>query len=195
MVDGLTALIPHQVRHDARTGGGRPVDLVTSRPSEPPELKIPGLELPEPQTARIGGDEFGILLPRTDKAGAEVVRDRLYDAINERLATPEYAPLREIGVGVSIGIATVDPSMKTSSDFLRAIDSSMYDVKVDQAPELSTEGLAEFAQAMEHLKRAEVRPRDVPKYLRKYGAAALAAAFEEYERRNRENGNSGQADS
>jgi GGDEF domain-containing protein len=179
MVDGLTALIPRQVRHDARKGGGRPVDVITSHSSEPPELEVPGLTLPEPQTARIGGDEFGILLPRTDAAGAVAVRDRLYGAINEQLDTPEYEPLRDLGVGVSIGIATLDPSMKTASDFLRAIDRSMYAVKIDQVPELSAEGLVEFAKAMEHLRRAEVRPRDVPKYLRKYGATALSKAFED----------------
>lgn len=181
MVDGLTELIPRQVRHDAKKGKGRPLDVVTLHSSEPPELEIPGLVLPEPQTARIGGDEFGILLPRTDAAGALVVRDRLYDAVNERLGTPGYKLLRDIGVGVSIGVATLDASMRTGSDFLRSMDRDLYDVKVDQAPELSEEGLIEFAKALEHLRKANVRPRDVPKYLRKYGAVALSRAFEELE--------------
>lgn len=179
MVEGLTSLVPQQVRHDASRGKGRALDIVTSHSSEPARIHVPGLVLPEPQTARIGGDEFGILLPRTGEAGAMVVRDRLYDAINSKLATPEYEALRKLGVGVSIGARTLDRTMRTGSDFLRAIDRDMYDVKVDQVPELSEEGLAEFVKAMEHLRKAGVRPRDVPKYVRRYGAQALSAAFED----------------
>lgn len=182
MVDELTALIPHQVRSDAAKGGGRPVDVVMSHPSDPPELEIPGLVLPEPQTARIGGDEFGILLPRTGEAGAMVVRDRLFDAVNEQLLTPRYQRLRELGVGVSIGVATLDASMKTAADFLRAMDRSMYDNKIDQAPELSDEQQREFISAMEHLVNSGVRLRDAPKYLKKYGLTALLKAFEDQER-------------
>lgn len=179
MVEEITELIPRQVRHDAIKSGGRPVDVVTSRSSEPPELNVPGLELPEPQTARIGGDEFGILLPRTGEAGALVVKERLLKILDERLELPEYRQLKEVGVGISVGVGSLDASMKNASDFLKAIDDSMYEHKLEQLPELTAEEQAEFVLAMQHLKKANVRPRDIPKYLQKYGAVALAKAFED----------------
>lgn len=178
MVDELTTMIPQQVRHDSKSGGGRLTDAVTYHSSEPSELTMPGLVLPEPQTARIGGDEFGILLPLTGKVGVQVVKERLLEAVNQKLRLPEYRQLAELGVGVSIGVATLEPNMKTSSDFLRAIDRAMYRDKIDQLPPLSPVAQAEFVIAMEHLKKAGIRPRDVPKYIQKFGETALAQAFE-----------------
>lgn len=196
MVEEITALIPHQVRHDAIKGGGRPIDVVTSRSSEPPELNIPGLELPEPQTARIGGDEFGILLPRTGLAGALVVKDRLLKILDERLQLPEYRQLKEVGVGISVGIGSLDASMKNAVDFLKAIDDSMYAHKLEQLPELTPEEQAEFGLAMHHLEKANVLPRDMPKYVQKYGALALAKAFEDFneETETDQENQAGQAD-
>lgn len=175
-VHGLTAFIPKQVRHDET--GNRSTDVVTSRSSEPPELRVPGLQLPEPQTARIGGDEFGILLPHTGIEGALAVKERLTKALDEWLDMPEHRRLKELGVGISVGIAAVDADMKNASDFLRAMDQSMYKNKIAQLPELSAEAQAEFVLAIQHLKNARVRPRDVPKYLQKYDSGELVKAFE-----------------
>jgi GGDEF domain-containing protein len=174
-VNRLTSLIPQSVRNEHKSG--RSPDLVMSHSSAPPKLDMPGVELPQPQAARIGGDEFGIILPDTDREGAHAVADRLRETLAEELKLPENHRLAEIGVGISIGVVALEPGM-TTSDFLRLADHAMYADKLRQLRPLSKEEQVEFEAAIEHLEKAGVRPRDVPKYVQMLGASAVTHAFE-----------------
>jgi len=59
-------------------------------------------------TGRIGGEEFGILLPHTDHDTASIIAERIRDAIASANFVPGLAPHQ---LTVSVGIAsTVEPS-------------------------------------------------------------------------------------
>jgi diguanylate cyclase (GGDEF)-like protein len=70
--------------------------------------------------ARVGGDEFSVILPATTSASAVVVAERLFDALNER---------RGSGVTVSIGVGTLDEADPTSKRLFRDADSALYRAK------------------------------------------------------------------
>jgi diguanylate cyclase (GGDEF)-like protein len=85
---------------------------------------------------RLGGDEFGFLVdltPRTDNQQAE---DERLKAIVERvrgnfaalLETEEFAELKKIGVGISIGSTIWHPGM-SAQELVDAADQSMYEQK------------------------------------------------------------------
>ncbi len=70
--------------------------------------------------ARYGGDEFAILLSETNLEQAEILAERLRQAIQA-----EHF-LREHGVSASIGIATFPDHGPTPEEVLRVADSGMY---------------------------------------------------------------------
>lgn len=73
--------------------------------------------------ARIGGDEFMLLLPRTSRPNAIRVAEKLRHRI-------EQSPLVEdIEVRVSIGVATVPDDGTTGEALLAAVDQAMYRAK------------------------------------------------------------------
>jgi diguanylate cyclase (GGDEF)-like protein/PAS domain S-box-containing protein len=78
---------------------------------------------------RFGGEEFAILLPHTDTAGAATVAERIRQGIAgiESLEAP---------ITVSIGAVTLDPALsgterRTASDLLSQADKSLYQAKTD----------------------------------------------------------------
>lgn len=79
--------------------------------------------------ARIGGDEFGILIPEIDADGARVVAERIRAAIEEHEFCPELAsaPLR---VTCSFGIAQLGPETAAPEDLFSGADNALYDSKV-----------------------------------------------------------------
>jgi len=72
--------------------------------------------------ARVGGDEFVLLLPETDEAGARTVLEGARDRVEEAMRKGRWA------VGASIGSATSD-SPRDAADLLREADARMYAVK------------------------------------------------------------------
>jgi len=74
--------------------------------------------------ARIGGDEFAILLDSTDTAAAE----KLAEALVARLGTPFQIGNIEAHVSASIGLAVLDRSDKESAA-LRRCDVALYAAK------------------------------------------------------------------
>ena len=70
--------------------------------------------------ARIGGDEFVILLPHTDSASAQLVCNRIYDSCREFALEG-----KEIYLSISLGHATKTTTMELMDDVLIAADESM----------------------------------------------------------------------
>jgi diguanylate cyclase (GGDEF)-like protein/PAS domain S-box-containing protein len=70
--------------------------------------------------ARLGGDEYAVLLPAGGRADAEVVADALVTAVRER---------DEPKVTVSAGVALIDAETGSADDLLVSADRAMYTVK------------------------------------------------------------------
>lgn len=73
---------------------------------------------------RLGGEEFLIILPETDKTCAALVGDR----IRKRIAARDFLPGSNFSVTVSIGIAEYQTRM-TFDELLRRADQAMYRAK------------------------------------------------------------------
>jgi len=75
--------------------------------------------------ARVGGDEFAVLLPECEKKDAENVTQRIrQEAAKYNLANPE------IPLSISTGIAANDGTSKNKSELLREADDNMYREKL-----------------------------------------------------------------
>ena len=76
--------------------------------------------------ARIGGEEFAVLLPSADLASAQRVAERLRAALEAQPA-PTDAGL--VGCTVSIGIATMDDGTASVEALLKRADEALYAAK------------------------------------------------------------------
>ncbi|TAL12565.1 MAG: diguanylate cyclase, partial [Chloroflexota bacterium] len=78
--------------------------------------------------ARYGGDEFAVILPESDHAAASAVARR----INEDLANqPVMAEGRgPVPISVSIGVASLGPTVRTPTELVGAADARMYEAKL-----------------------------------------------------------------
>lgn len=75
--------------------------------------------------ARIGGDEFGLILDQSDEEGARAQVIRLCDVLTE---APAHYDGHEIALSACFGIAMLQTGM-TESDILAAADRDMYKSK------------------------------------------------------------------
>jgi diguanylate cyclase (GGDEF)-like protein len=76
--------------------------------------------------ARIGGEEFAVLLPEAGLPAAEAFAERLRAAIEAAAFAPGGAPRR---VTISIGIALLAPTRASRSELMRAADAALYEAK------------------------------------------------------------------
>jgi diguanylate cyclase (GGDEF)-like protein len=75
--------------------------------------------------ARYGGDEFVVILRAADRAGAQIVSNRIREMIkHERIAQAPEATLN-----VSIGVSIAHEDGVTSDELLSAADAAMYEDK------------------------------------------------------------------
>ena len=77
---------------------------------------------PEDTTARFGGEELVIILPRTDHEQALQVATRICTSISS--ATWDLRPIT-----VSVGVATLGTAMPTANDLVAAADQALYQAK------------------------------------------------------------------
>jgi diguanylate cyclase (GGDEF)-like protein len=80
------------------------------------------LARPEQVLARVGGDEFVILAPETNAAGAEALATKLRDRIVS--LDHRYGDLR-ISLTCSFGVAELTDKMTTTQDLYHAADSAL----------------------------------------------------------------------
>jgi len=87
-----------------------------------------GVHRPDDLVARVGGEEFAILLPDTDGEGAMRIARKVHEAV-ATLAVPSLG----IGAGavtVSVGLATGHGSQREPAEGLyRAADAALYEAK------------------------------------------------------------------
>ena len=77
---------------------------------------------PHDVAARIGGDEFAVILPAADRQAAEAIAERLRITVADRASL-----LRP--VTVSLGVATLSPSTTTATQLIEEADKALYDSK------------------------------------------------------------------
>lgn len=77
---------------------------------------------------RLGGEEFGVILPNTARAEARCLAERLCQAVSRHEIVTRYALLK---MSVSIGVATFGASMQTIDDLLRCADHALYQAKAE----------------------------------------------------------------
>lgn len=83
---------------------------------------------PQDLAARVGGEEFALLLPNTPRENISTVLDRLFKKISVRDITHDYSPLGKLSV--SAGCASVIPSSTENIDTLyKRADAALYDAK------------------------------------------------------------------
>lgn len=76
--------------------------------------------------ARIGGEEFAILLPQTDAKAAWVVAERLRLVITQQAIATDLGPLH---LTVSLGLASLGPTIADLNALLRQADTALYQAK------------------------------------------------------------------
>lgn len=75
---------------------------------------------------RLGGEEFGVLLPETDESSAMEVAERLRRSIeNTSISTREHT----LKITVSIGVSTLKKDTSSVQDLLKHADVALYDAK------------------------------------------------------------------
>lgn len=73
--------------------------------------------------ARVGGEEFALILPDTDEGGAFVLAERLRCALREEFVGDT------VPITISFGIATYPEHGETAASLLRAADEALYGAK------------------------------------------------------------------
>ncbi|MGH2829935.1 MAG: GGDEF domain-containing protein, partial [Actinomycetota bacterium] len=77
--------------------------------------------------ARLGGEEFVLVLPETPAAGARIVCEKILNAVSSEPFGSEGEDL--VGITVSIGCASFPHDGSTPQPLLRAADFAMYEAK------------------------------------------------------------------
>jgi diguanylate cyclase (GGDEF)-like protein len=76
--------------------------------------------------ARLGGEEFCLLLPHTDSAGAQTMAQRILESVRAQTVASEGGLVRYT---VSLGISSLNPKIQNLSALLKASDLALYRAK------------------------------------------------------------------
>jgi diguanylate cyclase (GGDEF)-like protein len=91
--------------------------------------------------ARYGGDEFAVILPEADEEAAAAVAARITEELaNNPLVADGRGP---VPVSVSIGFASVGPTVRTPTELVGAADARMYTAKLGGDAEAPFDRLSE----------------------------------------------------
>jgi diguanylate cyclase (GGDEF)-like protein len=87
------------------------------------------LKRPSDFAARLGGEEFAILLPGTDKEGAAAMAEKIRAAV-EGMVVPVAGQEKTTSVTISIGVATRVPDKDTPvEELVEEADKNLYAAK------------------------------------------------------------------
>ncbi len=75
---------------------------------------------------RLGGDEFGVLLQETDRAGAELVAESIVTRVRQFAQSHDGI---HRNITASVGLVMIDERTASADDLLSAADMTMYDAK------------------------------------------------------------------
>jgi len=104
------------------------------------------------QAARIGGDEFAVILPNTPLSEATLVAQRISAALD---ATHDGE------VSVSMGVACLDPTAPSTKQLTRDADVAMYAAKANGRHHVATSGELHWGRCTHDEAMADVgRPED-----------------------------------
>lgn len=78
---------------------------------------------------RFGGDEFTLLLPRTDIAGALALADKISGAVSREPVA--LADGSTVAATISIGAATYPDHARKAAELVRTADAALYQAKAD----------------------------------------------------------------
>lgn len=78
--------------------------------------------------ARLGGEEFVVIMPDTDMEGARAAAERLRERIAQDRFPISEAP-HSIDVTVSVGVAIADSAGETAEELLKRADDALYAAK------------------------------------------------------------------
>ncbi len=76
--------------------------------------------------ARVGGEEFAVILPSTGSAGALAVATRLLRAVEAQTVTVDGSAIRYT---VSAGVATMDADVSGLDALVKRADVALYEAK------------------------------------------------------------------
>lgn len=76
--------------------------------------------------ARLGGEEFALLMPNTDVAGGEVVAERMAATVREAPVPTPAGPLR---VTATLGLTAMSARDQSVEEMLKRADEALYDGK------------------------------------------------------------------
>ena len=101
--------------------------------------------------ARFGGEEFVLLLPSTDKAGAVAVAEKVRQLLEkERFVTEKGEPTRV--VTISGGVATYPCDVQTIEDLIDHADIALYKAKTEGRNRVATFAPEDDDQSPESIK-------------------------------------------
>jgi diguanylate cyclase (GGDEF)-like protein len=89
--------------------------------------------------ARYGGEELAVVLPQTDAAGAQLLAERMREAV-QALQVPRIRGRGTLSVTASFGVASVPESARDRDELIAAADAALYRAKragknrVERAP-------------------------------------------------------------
>jgi diguanylate cyclase (GGDEF)-like protein len=78
--------------------------------------------------ARYGGEELAVILPQTDASGAELLAERMREAV-ESLQVPRVGGTGTLSVTASFGVASVPESGFDRGELIAAADAALYAAK------------------------------------------------------------------
>jgi diguanylate cyclase (GGDEF)-like protein len=76
--------------------------------------------------ARVGGEEFAVLLPSTDLLGAAALAARLCESIRQRVVRVDHVSVRYT---VSVGVSTMPSEMIALDLLMKQADDALYEAK------------------------------------------------------------------
>lgn len=121
-------------KHVNDTHGHQVGDEVLKRVATALEAEIRNVDL----CARYGGEEIALLLPQTDLGGGCQLAERLRNAVG---AKPFVIGGREIGVTVSLGVATYPEGARDRDELFSVADRALYAAKRDGRNKVVAGGL------------------------------------------------------